>query len=211
MGIRQQMESIYRELPLDRIPWNLREPPELLVDLIQKRKIATCDAVDIGCGCGNYAVWLAAQGFRMTGIDISPAAIALAGQLAREKDVECRFVEGDVTGDVAQHEGAFDLGYDWEVLHHVFPEKREAYVSNVHRMLRPGAVHLSVCFSEEDPDFGGGGKYRQTPLGTTLYFSSEAEIERLFSQKFRILELHTTAIVGKYGPHTAVVALLERW
>ena len=210
MGIREQMESIYRELPLDRIPWNLREPPELLVDLLRTRKILPCDAVDIGCGCGNHAVWLAGQGFRTTGIDISPAAIALARQLAREKGVECRFVEGDVTEDVARHEGAFDLGYDWEVLHHVFPEKREAYVSNVHRMLRPGATHLSVCFSEEDPDFGGTGKYRQTPLGTTLYFSSEEEIRELFSQKFQILELHTTPIAGKYGPHTAVVALLER-
>jgi cyclopropane fatty-acyl-phospholipid synthase-like methyltransferase len=210
MGIREQMESIYRELPLDQIPWNFEEPPHLLVDLVQTRRIAPCDAVDIGCGCGNYAVWLAAQGFRMTGIDISSAAIALAGQLARERGVECRFVEGDVTEDVTRHEGAFDLGYDWEVLHHVFPENREAYVNNVHRMLRPRATHLSVCFSEEDPDFRGTGKYRQTPLGTTLYCSSEEEIDRLFSQKFQILELHTTAIVGKYGPHTAVVALLER-
>ena len=210
MGIREQMESIYRELPLDRIPWNLREPPELLVDLLRTRKILPCDAVDIGCGCGNHAVWLAGQGFRTTGIDISPAAIALARQLAREKGVECRFVAGDVTKDVARHEGAFDLGCDWEVLHHVFPEKREAYVSNVHRMLRPGATHLSVCFSEEDPDFGGTGKYRQTPLGTTLYFSSEEEISELFSQKFQILELDTTAIAGKYGPHIAVVALLNR-
>jgi SAM-dependent methyltransferase len=210
MNLREQMESIYQELPLDRIPWNLEEPPELLVDLIQTRKIAPCDALDIGCGRGNYTVWLAAQGFRMTGIDISPAAIALAGQLAREKGVECLFVEGDVTEDVARHEGAFDLGYDWEVLHHVFPKRRQAYVSNVYRMLRPGATHLSVCFSEEDPDFGGSGKYRKTPLGTTLYFSSEEEIERLFSQKFRVLELDTTAIVGKYGPHMAVVALLER-
>ncbi len=146
----------------------------------------------------------------MTGIDISPAAIALAGRLAREKGVECLFVEGDVTEDLAWHKSAFDLGYDWEVLHHVFPEKRQAYVSNVHRMLWPGATHLSVCFSEEDPDFGGSGKYRETPLGTTLYFSSEEEIERLFSQKFRALELDTTAIAGKYGPHWAVVALLER-
>ena len=48
----------------------------------------------------------------MTGIDISPAAIALAGQLARERGVECRFVEADVTEDVARHERAFDLGYD---------------------------------------------------------------------------------------------------
>ena len=34
MGIREQMESIYRELAPDRIPWNLEEPPELLVDLV---------------------------------------------------------------------------------------------------------------------------------------------------------------------------------
>jgi hypothetical protein len=63
MGIREQMESIYRELPLDRIPWNLEEPPELLVDLIQNRKIAPCDAVDIGDGCGNMPFGLLLRGF----------------------------------------------------------------------------------------------------------------------------------------------------
>ena len=88
MTAMERMEAAVKLEPLDRIPWNLEEPPALLVDLTQTRKIAPCDAVDIGCGCGNYAVWLAAQGFRMTGIDISPAAIALAGQLAREKGVE---------------------------------------------------------------------------------------------------------------------------
>ena len=44
------------------------------------------------------------------------AAPAAALELAREKGVECRFVEADVTEDVARHEDAFDLGYDWEVL-----------------------------------------------------------------------------------------------
>jgi 2-polyprenyl-3-methyl-5-hydroxy-6-metoxy-1,4-benzoquinol methylase len=75
MNLREQMESIYQELPLDRIPWNLEGPPELLVDLIQTRKIAPCDAVDIGCGCGNYAVWLASQGFRMTDFGGGNAAV----------------------------------------------------------------------------------------------------------------------------------------
>lgn len=210
MDLRAQMDSIYREMPPDRIPWNLEEPPELLADLVRTGKIAPCDAVDIGCGCGNYTVWLAAQGFHMTGMDLSAAAVSLARQLAEEKSVDCRFVEGDATGAPLPLEAAFDFGFDWEVLHHVFPESRTAYVGNLHRMLRPGAMHLSVCFSEDDPDFGGSGKIRQTPLGTELYFSSAAEIEAAFSVGFRVLELDTREVSGKYGPHRAVVALLER-
>lgn len=210
MDLRRQMDSVYREMPAERIPWNLEAPPELLVDLVETRTTAPGAAVDIGCGCGNYTVWLAAQGFRATGLDLSPEAIALADKLARERGVECRFAAADVTGDVSGYEEAFDLGFDWEMLHHVFPEQRQAYAGNLYRMLRPGATHLSVSFSEEDPDFGGSGKYRETPLGTTLYFSSEEEIEKLFSPKFRVRRLETTEIAGKYGPHRAVSALLER-
>jgi len=210
MDLREQMDSIYRTLPLDKIPWALDLAPQLLIDLIETQKIIPCDALDIGCGSGSCAIWLAAREFRMTGMDLSPAALALASGLATQKGVECQFVEGDVTGDITCYESAFDFSYDWEVLHHVFPERRELYASNVHRMLRPGAKHLSVCFSEEDPDFGGSGKYRETPLGTKLYFSSDKEIQQMFEHRFRILELGTSTIVGKCGPHMAVVALVEK-
>jgi len=210
MNLRDKMDAIYRDSPPSQIPWNLKEPPELLVDLVRGRKIVPCDAVDFGCGAGNYAVWLAEQGFRVTGIDISPTAIELASKLARERGVDCRFLEGDLTSVQAGWEVSFDFGFDWEVLHHVFPAQRAAFVGNVHRTLRPGARHLSVCFSENDPGFGGKGKYRRTPLGTTLYFSSQDEIEGLFSPRFRFLELSTREIAGKEGPHLAVFALLEK-
>ncbi len=210
MNLRDQMEEIYNDLPPEQIPWNLEEPPQLLVDLIRAGKISPCDAVDIGCGAGNYAVWLATQGFRMTGFDLSVAALELAGQLASEKGVACRFLEGDLSGELVGYDESFDFGYDWEVLHHVFPEERALYVSNVHRILRAGAKHLSVCFAEQNTSFGGAGKYRETPMGTTLYFSSEDEIEQIYSPKFRVLELNTREVEGRYGPHVAVVAFLER-
>jgi SAM-dependent methyltransferase len=210
MSLRQEMDTIYRELQLDQIPWNLEHPPELLVELVGTGKVPPCDAVDVGCGAGNYAVWLAAQGFKVTGVDLSPVAIQLASELAREKGVECRFLAGDLTSDRFTHDACFDFGYDWEVLHHVVPAQRKAFVRNVHRLLRPGARYLSVCFSEDDPGFGGQGKYRRTSLGTELYFSSPDEIERLFSSRFQILELETKTIEGKRGAHLAVVALLKR-
>jgi len=71
MNLRNQMETFYQELPLDRIPGNFEKPPELLVELVLFGRPPPCEAVDLGCGAGNYVVWLASQGFRMTGIDES--------------------------------------------------------------------------------------------------------------------------------------------
>ena len=48
INLKHQMESIYQELPPDRIPWNLEDPPELLVDLIESKQILPCEAVDLG-------------------------------------------------------------------------------------------------------------------------------------------------------------------
>jgi SAM-dependent methyltransferase len=210
MNLRDQMDRIYRDLPAEQIPWNLLHPPKFLVDLVRTGKIRPCDAVDIGCGAGNHTVWLATRGFRMTGLDISPTALQLARRHAREMGVRCHFREEDLTGDEVRSQGAYDFGMDWEVLHHVFPPRRPTFVRNVHAMLRPGAIHLSVCFSVEDEHFGGIGKYRKTPLETTLYFSSEEEIEQAFATNFDILELRTIEVEGKYGTHRAVAALLER-
>jgi len=104
----------------------------------------------------------------------------------------------------------FDFAYDWEVLHHIFPEDRETYVKNVRKILNPGASYLSVSFSETDPQFGGKGKFRKTPIGTTLYFSSEPELRDLFSSNFEIRELKTIEVGGKYGSHYAIYTLMKK-
>jgi len=210
MNLAEQMERIYRELALEEIPWNLERPPALLIDLVESGRLAPCRAVDLGCGAGNYAVWLATRGFRVTGLDISPAATELGRRLASTTGVSCDFVAADLLGDVKALDASFDFAYDWEVLHHIFPVDRLRYVANVHRMLCPGGRYLSVCFSEDDPGFGGEGKYRQTPLATTLYFSSEPELKELFEAWFDIEELSTVEITGKRGSHLAVSALLRK-
>jgi SAM-dependent methyltransferase len=211
MKLEQQMDKIYRELTLDEIPWNLEQPPEALTDLVESGWVTPCDAVDLGCGAGNYAIWFASKGFRMTGLDLSPNAIELAAALAAQKGVACRFMARDMTGAVEDLDDAFDFAYDWEVLHHVFPEDREQYASSVHRMLRTGGKYHSLCFSEKDPpSFGGDGKYRETPLGTTLYLSSESELRELFESLFHVERVRTIEVVGKMVPHMAVELLMSK-
>jgi len=210
MDVRAQMDRIYGELRLDEIPWNLEAPPRLLVDLLQSGRVAPCRAVDLGCGAGNYAVWLALRGFDITGIDLSAAAIARAQQLARSKGAACRFIVSDLLDPTDAFDASFDFAYDWLVLHHVFPDDRPRYVANVLRLLRPGALYLSVCFSEDDRAITGEGKYRQPQLGTLLYLSSEQEIRDLFEPSFDIEELSTAEIEGKRAPHRAVTALMRK-
>ena len=210
MSLQDQMDRIYGSAPLERIPWNLADPPDLMVELVDGGRVRPCRAVDVGCGAGNYAVWLASRGFEVTGIDFSPRAIDLARRLAQEKGVDCEFQVGDLVSPDFDPGLAFQFAYDWEVLHHVFPEERGIYLENIGKILEPGGLYLSVCFSEEDPAFGGEGKYRQTPMNTTLYFSDEDEVESLLATSFDIEELRTVEIAGKYGPHVAVVALAAK-
>jgi SAM-dependent methyltransferase len=207
---QMDMDEIYRTLPLEDVPWVVEKPPEALVHLVETGKLRPSKAIDLGCGTGNYAIYLAGKGFHVTGVDLSPTAIYLARENAKSKGVSCDFVVADVLGDLKEVGGTFDFGYDWELLHHVFPEQRKKYVENVSGLLNPGGLYLSVCFSEKDPQFGGSGKYRETPLGTVLYFSSEVELRELFQPYFQIRELKTIQIIGKFAPHLAIYAFMEK-
>ncbi len=204
------MDRIYADLPADRIPWNSESPPAILRTLVESGTIAPCKAIELGCGAGNYVVYLAGRGFDATGVDISSVAIGMAMRSASRKGAACRFVVADVLGDLADLDGPFDFAYDWELLHHIFPPDRERYVANVSRLLKPGGRYLSVCFGEADPQFGGTGKYRTTPLGTVLYFSSEAEMVSLFETLFVIEEIATIDIEGRGGTHKAVRACMKK-
>jgi SAM-dependent methyltransferase len=204
------MDEIYRTLPLEDVPWVVEEPPKALVDLVESGVLRPCKAIDLGCGTGNYAIYLAGRGFRIIGVDISPTAITLAGENARNKGVGCDFIVADVLGDLGEVGGTFDFAYDWELLHHIFPEQRKKYVENVAGLLNPKGHYLSVCFSERDPQFGGSGKYRETPLGTVLYFSSEVELRDLFEPFFHINELKTIQVSGKIAPHLAIYAFMQK-
>ena len=208
--IKEQMEKIYRDVALDEIPWNIEAAPEILTRAVMSRTTTPSKLIEFGCGAGNYVMALARTGRDVTGVDIAENAIDIARRSALKAGVTCRFVAADVLGELPAIADRYDFGYDWELLHHIFPEDRESYVRNVCRLLNPNATHLSVSFAEDDPQFGGVGKYRETPLGTVLYFSSEAEVESLFARCFAIEELKTIELAGKRGSHRAVYALLRK-
>jgi 2-polyprenyl-3-methyl-5-hydroxy-6-metoxy-1,4-benzoquinol methylase len=208
--LKTQMEHIYTTLPVNDIPWNFETPPAIFEDFVESGKITPCRTIDLGCGTGNYAIYLAEKGFDVTGVDFSSSAIELARNRASQKGLDCTFIVANILSNVEEVSPPFDFVYDWELLHHIYPADRETYLGNVHRLLRPGGSYLSVFFSEENDHFGGSGKYRTTPLGTILYLSSEEEMRMLYRPLFKIEALETIEIKGKFSPHKAIYAFMTK-
>lgn len=208
---QQRFDDIYKNTPLGEIPWNHEKPPEPLVDLVNSGEIKPCRALDLGCGAGNYAVYLASCGFEVTAIDISPAAIKIAKKIAKQKGVACSFLVADVLEDFPQFDKPFDFIYDWGLLHHIPPRKRKKYIADVHHNLQSEGLYLSLCFNEKDTCFEGTGKTRKSNRKTTIYLSSEAGLKRLFSPLFKLLDfriIHTQNFPYK---HVFNFALLQRY
>ncbi len=204
------MEKAYSQMPLDQIPWNNEEPPQILIDLIESKKIEPCKTIDLGCGLGNYSIYLAGKGFEVTGIDFSPTAIKIATENAGRKKVTCRFFTGDVLCDLDKLNEGWDFAYEWGLLHLISCRNRPKYVESVWRLLNENGKYLSLCFSEQDKFFEGSGKHRETQLGNVLYFSNEEELKELFEPHFKILELRTVEIEAKVGPHVFNYAFMEK-
>ena len=79
-GVMKQIgiiDKIYGNMPLERIPWNI-ETPQRLSRARRQWNVTPCKTIDLGCGAGNYALYLASRGFNVTEVDISPTAIKRA-------------------------------------------------------------------------------------------------------------------------------------
>ena len=132
-------------------PWE-GGPREELVELVLTRRLDPAKgarALDLGCGSGANAIFLAEQGFEVTGIDFSRVALAKA---AARSDVP-RWVQADLTADGVKEvvPGPFDLIVDYGTLDDLKRATRPALVANIVAWTRPGAAFLLWCFYDEVP------------------------------------------------------------
>ena len=93
---RKQMQFLYRRAAgPDDFPWHEDKPTRVLEEAVASRPTRG-RALDLGCGSGFYTVYLAQQGFEVTGVDFVSDAIAMARERATAAGVAVELVEADV-------------------------------------------------------------------------------------------------------------------
>ncbi|MET4927524.1 methyltransferase domain-containing protein [Streptomyces sp. PSRA5] len=100
--------------------------------------------VEIGSGPGRVTAHLHALGLDISGIDLSPAMVALA----RRSFPELRFEEGSMT-DLDLPDGGLAGAVAWYSIIHIVPEQLPLVFAQFHRVLAPGG-HLLLAFQVGD-------------------------------------------------------------
>lgn len=161
--------------------------------------------VDLGCGTGANAVYLAERGFRATGLDFSTVALRKARLRAADACVSsrCRFVEADLTAHtLPQADGPFDLLLDFGSIDDLAPSARPDAARLVASLSRPGSKFLFWCFyarRESLPRISFVGPSR---LGPRI---EPGEEDDLFGADFDIEPFVVTGL-----PNTACFLLTRR-
>lgn len=171
------------------VPFFVGKPDENLVSCLDRGLLTPGRALDLGCGPGRNALHLAAAGFEVDAVDLSPAAIAWAQDRAAETKAEVRFLCGDAftLADTALT-GPYDLIYDSGCFHHLPPHRRLSYLALLDRALAPGGHLALTCFAAgamgselDDRDFYSGsglqGGLAYTPDSLREIFSHLTELE----------------------------------
>jgi ubiquinone/menaquinone biosynthesis C-methylase UbiE len=164
--------------------------------------------LEIGCGPGSGTSWLVArEGFRLTGIDASPTAIARARKRFAEEGLAGEFVVGPVDR-LPFPDASFDAALDVVCLACNAEEEARAIVGEVHRVLKPGGLHFSLtprsgCWGDgtgERIDATTLREVREGPfagLGKTRFATRES-LAALY-REFRELTLEHMACSAENG------------
>lgn len=137
-------------------------------------------AVDLACGEGRNAVWLAEQGWVVTGVDFSSVGLAKAQRLAQSRQVAVRWVESAVQEWTAPADG-FDLV---AVFYLQLPQpERSAALTVAAASVAPGGTLLVVAHDHDNLTRGFGGPPNDAVLYSVDEVTDVAEANGLIVQR----------------------------
>jgi SAM-dependent methyltransferase len=175
-------------------PWDIGKPQERFTAIADRVKSPVLDA---GCGTGEHALFFAAQGHRVIGIDFVPEAIRRARLKATERDVTVEFLVKDATalGDWGER---FASVIDCGMFHVFSDDDRRRYVKGLAQVVEPGGRLFLMCMSDEEP--GDEGPRRVSRQELYDAFADGWEVESIQPARCEIHPEFTEVTFSEGGP-----------
>ena len=194
----QRWEAIYAsraEGLVPWLPWESERPVGALVELFDRPGFRPRRVLELGCGDGVNAIFMARRGCEVTAVDISRTALEMAREKQRAAGVDIELVEADVFHLEPCRE-PYDFVFDRGMFHHVQVFQFEDYKNLVaERLTRSGYLHLICHHVSTRPTLildglcGSLGKLLGFLSGvlveTGTGFTAE-ELREVFSDRFQI-------------------------
>ncbi len=171
---RETFESTYAGKP----PWDIGKPQRAIVEIADR---VTGAVLDAGCGTGENALFFAARGHPVLGIDFLEGPIHEARRKAEERGQSAEFIPMDALTLVTL-DRRFDSVIDCGLFHVFSDEDRVRYVAGLSHVTNPGGRLFLLCFSDEEPGTQGPRRV------------SERELRDAFAHGWVIEEIRPTRI-----------------
>jgi cyclopropane fatty-acyl-phospholipid synthase-like methyltransferase len=184
-------ESSYLGTP----PWDIGRPQPAIKRLAETGQL-TGTVLDVGCGTGENALYLAERGFTVVGIDGAPTAVKKARAKAKRRGLNALFEVADAL-DLSMPQ-KFDTVLDSGLFHVFSDEERDRFRDSLKRVVKPGGTYFLMCFSDQEP--GDWGPRRVT----------QAEIRSVFSDGWRVNHIEPSAFDTNMGHAQAWLASVSR-
>ena len=193
--MNKNFEKQYRE---GHMPWDHGTVDVSLPRMLERFSINPCRALDIGCGTGDNAIWLAEQGFDTAGYDLSETAIKMA--VAKKGAEACSFLVADFLEHPASR-ASFGLVFDRGCFHSVKSKSdRRRFVKAVADVLDENGVWISLVGNADEIRKESG-----PPQMTAREWTA------LVEPNFEILSLESGYFFGeRENPPRAWIGVLRR-
>ncbi|MGG0453910.1 class I SAM-dependent methyltransferase [Priestia megaterium] len=172
--VRNYFTQAYSEKTPSKHEWTAGTASPELIELVWNQNIKKgSKVIEVGCGIGTEAVFLAVRDMEVSAVDISESAIKTAKQLADVYGVNVDFRVADALS-LPFDNNEFDVFCDQGCFHHLTNEERPLYVKEILRVLKPGGMLVLRCFSDKIP---GGPQPRRI---------SSSELIDTFAESFNL-------------------------
>jgi SAM-dependent methyltransferase len=175
MFIRLTQEMFYKKAKTPRdLPWHRDNADGFILDVVATRG-KPGRALDLGCGSGVLSVWLAKQGYDVTGLDYIARAIEMSRERGEAENVHVKWVNADLLAWTAPEQ--FDVVVDSGCLHSLIGGDVSRYKEQLLRWLAPGADYVLGHFGKRHwLDWRPIGPKRRTHERLVQLFAPELEV-----------------------------------